>query len=648
MLANVRCAALGFFFVSLASGAIHAVIANCCSGSGTIIEIDATNFNIDGYVSTGAISTGTFSGTDKLVLAKGGRNAVVESTTFYSKVLVGPSLLTVVDLQTGTASQPLTLPDSSGPLAINPRTYTIYYNYGDQDGDSHIVKIDPSSLTIVDDVDIGPFACVGMVVAPDGTRIYLESEGSATAVLSTTELTSLGTLPFAGPVAVSPDSSTIYIANSSNIEVISATSLEPTASVPYSSYSNAVGLSPDGSSLYVATGDQQLCVMNTRTLALSCQSLSATVGAVTVSPNGTVYLSAESPFGEILVFDPSSQSVVGSHEFPNGGPVAVSPSGNQLYFSGYFAQMSSTGAVPSTDLVRVAATGVGVGQGAYDRADDLVLFGDEQGFVEEFDAATLLMKGIVQVPSDSYSVANTALLGYNGSGISISNQPFNGKSNGGVVRFDPVSMEITGEVGVPCSRYNTCLGAVSKGHAYVFFSPGYPSEACSGIEVVDTATMTVEGILPPPEYMPIAFRISPANEGIGYEVHYGEQYVGPSTVTQIDLTTGAVVNRGQLPIPSNPVAYLAISPDGSVIYVVLVIDPNDFIDGTLYALDAQTLQVTASADLDLYDFLDVTPDGQYLYSQTPGGIAIISTSTLQIVQTIPTTINAGSVVFVGN
>ena len=77
-------------------------------------------------------------------------------------------------------------------------------------------------------------------------------------------------------------------------------------------------------------------------------------------------------------------------------------------------------------------------------------------------------------------------------------------------------------------------------------------------------------------------------------------------------------------------------------------------NNTLYAFDAKTLALTSTVPGIGLVNLSVSPDGKYLYGATPqcNGCAyrleIVSTSSLEVVATIPSAYQPGPALFLGN
>ncbi len=215
---------------------------------------------------------------------------------------------------------------------------------------------------------------------------------------------------------------------------------------------------------------------------------------------------------------------------------------------------------------------------------------------------------------------------------------------GEVLRFDPVSLQVTGRVSLPNSpNYLVSFAqTVMNGSTlYVPFSfsfnggpiqPGNAAAAsaavpANGIAVIDTLQMKLVAMWPFPT-LPL-LGLAPG-ASVGYAAFpIGDYQV---EVSEIDLSTGTTIAHVQLPGLASYFSNPAVSPDGSTVYF----STSD----TLYTLNGETLAITNTvAGIDLTN-LTVSPDGNYLYGGTPLPCAacseqIISTSSLKVVGTVP-------------
>ena len=136
--------------------------------------------------------------------------------------------------------------------------------------------------------------------------------------------------------------------------------------------------------------------------------------------------------------------------------------------------------------------------------------------------------------------------------------------------------------------------------------------------------MTLVAIVPFHSGTLVGFAIAPGT-GKGYLVARGSS----NQLLELDLQTLAVLRTAPLP----GYGYVVASPDGSTVYVSA---------GAIYAFSTQTMTVTGSSEVLYLGFLSITPDGEYIYGTdagqfgtTPGGVDILSTSSLAVVGAVP-------------
>jgi len=150
-----------------------------------------------------------------------------------------------------------------------------------------------------------------VAVTPDGSTVYVANQGAntvsviATASNTVTATIAVGSVPLG--VAASPDGSTVYVTNFQNntVSVIATASNMVLAVIPVGSSTpppegggpNGVAVSPDGSTVYVANfidGTVSVIATATDTVTATIPVGSGPLG-VAVTPDGsTVYVANES------------------------------------------------------------------------------------------------------------------------------------------------------------------------------------------------------------------------------------------------------------------------------------------------------------------------------------------------------------------
>jgi hypothetical protein len=386
-------------------------------------------------------------------------------------------------------------------------------------------------------------------------------------------------------------------------------------------------------------------------------------GGVAVSPDGTVYVGNTSnniqDGSEVLVFNPAAQSVTGTLSVYGYGPFTLNSTGSQLY---YLNQQSSTLAAtappPQPNVLGAAATGQ-LDSAAYDAIHNLLLVADTANNIEVLDARTFEPAGHLFVADlNSTNPYMTASVGSGFVTFVGSVSPTQGCDCAQILRFDPVSLQVTGAVTLlnnpndnlisysqPMMSGSTLYVPLSSsqngdtvGSAGSGLSAGVPNSA---IAVVDTLQMKLLALWPF-QALPL-LGLAPGH-GLGYAVVPAGSILD---LDEIELNTGRITRRVQIPgSPGAAYSNPAVSPDGSTIYFSS--------NSTLYRFNAQTLAVTNTVTGIGLTSLTVSPDGNYLYGGTPSPCQdcseqIISTSSLKVVGTIPlSTAYPQPALFVGN
>jgi hypothetical protein len=639
---------LAFILASRALPAPVVVIPNGGAGVGSLSVINPATGGVESNLLTAIAPAGGSITNAGFAITNSGSAAVLGLEQGPGAVYI----LSVVNLTTGkvTGQRELPFASTKGPVLIaanplitpNPKLSFLYLGYLDSSATFHIQEIDPITLDVLLDSNLASNGGLSMIVSPDGGTIYLTGY-SAVAAVRTSNLTLIGTVPVSNSsnAAVSPDSSTLYVAAGEYpnmaLTVIDTATLGVTQTVSLSEVSVIFGMaiSSDGSQIYIS-GQANFQGTDIFTLDLATQALNAVsavvIGGIAVSPDGTAYVGNGS---EVLVFDPTSQSVIRKLTAYSSGTFALNSTGSRLYYlNGQSSTLAATGPPPSQTIIGVAPTGF-LDSVAYDATNNRLLAADTANNLEVLDAVTFQPAGHLFLPN-----LNTTTPYVNASGgfgfITMA---------GEVLRFDPVSLMVTGRVALPNSpNYLVSFAqTVMNGSTlYVPFSfsfnggpiqlGGNASAAsaavpANGIAVIDTLQMQLVAMWPFPA-LPLLGLMPGASVG------YAALPIGDYQVelSEIDLSTGKTIAHVQLPGSASYFSNPAVSPDGSTVYF----STSD----TLYTLNGQTLAITNTiAGIDLTN-LTVSPDGNYLYGGTPllctdCSEQIISTSSLKVVGTVP-------------
>jgi hypothetical protein len=617
------------------------VIPNGGVGVGSLSVISPATGEVESNLVTAAAPVGGSITNTGFAITNAGSAAVLG----LEQGPVAVYVLSVVNLTTGRITGQRKLPFASpkGPvlIAANPTLSFLYLGYVDSSANFHLLEIDPFTLEVLLDSNLASNGGFNMLVSPDGGTIYLTGY-SAVAAVRTSNLTLVGTVPLpkSSNAAVSPDSSTLYVAAGEYpnmaLTVIDTATLGVTQTVSLSEVSVMFGmaLSPGGSQVYIS-GQANFQGTDIFTLDLATQALNAVsavvVGGIAVSPDGTVYAGNAS---EVLVFDPTSQSVIRKFSAYSSGAFALNSTGSRLYYlNGQSSTLAVTGPPPSQTIIGVVPTGF-LDSVAYDATNKRLLAADTANNLEVLDAVTFQPAGHLFLPNLNTTPPYVTAGG--GSGFIT--------MAGEVLQVDPVSLKVTGRVALPNSpNYLVSFApTVMNGSTlYVPFSfsfNGGPIQSANataasdavpanGIAVIDTLQMKLVTMWPFPT-LPL-LGLAP-----GASVGYAAFPIGDYQVDlrEIELSTGKTIAHVHLPGLASYFSNPAVSPDGSTVYF----STSD----TLYTLNGQTLAITNTvAGIDLTN-LTVSPDGHYLYGGTPSPCTdcseqIISTSSLKVAGTVP-------------
>ncbi len=631
------------------------VIPNGGAGVGSLSVIDPTTGMIERNLVTAvapAQPSSRITNYNFAITDAGGSVAVIglqQSPAAY--------ILSAVDLSTGAITGHVELsyvPKAGVPVVVaNPGANVLYLGYDDTSGDFHIQALDPITLHVIQQSNLGAYGGQAMIVSPDGQTIYV-TDSSAVIAVEASNLGLIGTVPLAvvSNATVSPDSSTLYVAAGEypnvTVAVIDTATLQVSESIPISEVSAVFGIaiSPSGSQLYLSgqanSQGTDIFTLDLATRALTSVSVVVN-GSIAVSPAGTVYAGVGT---EVLVFDPASQSVTSTISADSTGVFALNSTGSRIYYlNSRSSALAATAPPPSPAILGETATGQ-LESTAYDATNNLVLAADTANNIEVLNAATFQPTGHLFEPNLNTTPPYLSASG--GSGFVT--------MAGEVARFDPVSLVSTGTVALPSSANylvsysptvmdgSTLLVPFSfsfNGGPIQFGRTGSQSVPPNGVWVIDTLQMKIVATWPFPALPLLGLA---AGSSVAYAVFpAGGQQLD---VEEIELSTGRIVAGVQVPGVAGYYSNPAVSPDGSIIYL--------FSGNTLYTFSASTLVIINSAAGVGLTNLSVSPDGSYLYGGTPVPCQdcseqIISTSSLEVLGTIPTsTAYPEPVLFVAN
>jgi hypothetical protein len=167
---------------------------------------------------------------------------------------------------TNTALPPITLPAHLGgqpfDVALTPTGKTAYVIYDVQPGPPYsnsVIPIDLATNTALAPIALpAPGAASGLVIAPDGGTVYVESAGGVTPIKTATNQAEAPIdLPksagYAYSIAMTPDGKMIYVLTPRGVVPIRTASRTVLPMIKIPNQSNALAISPNGRTIYVDT-----------------------------------------------------------------------------------------------------------------------------------------------------------------------------------------------------------------------------------------------------------------------------------------------------------------------------------------------------------------------------------------------------------
>ncbi len=242
--------------------------------------------------------------------------------------LPNQSGLGVAVLDVSTGAQIAAVPVGAAPIgvAVAPNGRYVYVTLHNSNAVS-VISTNTNAVQAQIQAGTRP---VGIAVSPDGKRLYMSNFLTATAAgagsqwvngtltvidaVSRTAQTSIFVGANPAGVAVSPDGSRVYVANSGSgtMSVISTATDTVTSTIAVGASPFGVAASPDGQRVYVAnSGDASVSVINAATLTLaSTIRVGGHAMGVAVSDDSTRVV-VSNPFdNSISVVDAATQTVV--------------------------------------------------------------------------------------------------------------------------------------------------------------------------------------------------------------------------------------------------------------------------------------------------------------------------------------------------
>ena len=490
--------------------------------------------------------------------------------------------------------------------------------------------IDTSTNAVVVTVGVGARP-VALAVTPDGSLAYVANSNSSNVSVIATDsvVATIGVGSFPVAVAITPDGKHAYVANfnSNNVSVIDTVQNTVVATVVVGSNPAGVAITPDGKHAYVTNqNSSNVSVISTltNTIETTVPSVTFRPGGIAITPDGAhAYVTDTSSFN-VAVIAISTNTVVGGLS-AQGEPftVAISPDGKRAYTANLGAGSVSvidtgTNAVLSNVPVGSFPRGVAV------TADGSFVYVTNQGS----DSLS-----VIDTVSDTVVATLTMTAGSQPYGIAIAPAP--------PLPAPPphppaprayVTNPNSGNVLVVDTGINTVVATLkTAGTSFgVAVSPkgdrAYVTNGSNNVSVIDTGSNAILGNVTVGAF-PAGVAVSPDGSHV-YVANHTNASFSPSTVSVIDAATNTVaatVGVGVLPWG------VAITPDGSRAYVT---NENS---STVSVVNTSTNTVVATVPVGFTpQGVAVIPDGSraYVANSNSGTVSVIDTATNKVVTTV--------------
>ncbi len=245
----------------------------------------------------------------------------------------------VAVIDTGTNRVLTTIPIPAGPhgLVISPDGLRVYAS---SDGASTVSVISTVTDRVVSTIEVGK-SPHGLAISRDGRQILAAVFGeSQVAVINAARNDVVARIPVGNPhnIAISPDGRTAYVASqqpgAAALAILDLATRRQTGTVPLDKTPRALNFSPDGAALYftLASADAVQVLDPQRNQVVGQIPVGASPHHPFFTPNGKYGLVVSQGPGQLAVIDPSNQRVVGIitvGKFPHW--IATSSDGTNAY-----------------------------------------------------------------------------------------------------------------------------------------------------------------------------------------------------------------------------------------------------------------------------------------------------------------------------
>jgi YVTN family beta-propeller protein len=220
----------------------------------------------------------------------------------------------VIDTTTNRVLRTIAVPKGPHGLVMTPDGRKVYVS---SDGASTVSVIDTLTDQVVSSIDVGPNPH-GLAISPDGRKLLVMAFGAnQVIVVDTTSNRILGQIPvpLAHNGAISSDGRVAYVGSqlqgATAIAVLDLTAMQEIAKVPLDKTPRGLDLSPEGKWLYFTiAGMDAVLVLETATNQIVGQVATGVSPHVALfAPDGQVALVVNQGPGELSLIEPTNHAV---------------------------------------------------------------------------------------------------------------------------------------------------------------------------------------------------------------------------------------------------------------------------------------------------------------------------------------------------
>jgi YVTN family beta-propeller protein len=502
-----------------------------------------------------------------------------------------------------------------------------------------------------------PWIRLGYVANSTSNRVSVINLDTGVTVVSM----AVGTDPRG--IAISPDRSTVYVANyataalgGGTVSVISAATNTVIKTITVGTNPTGVAASPDGAFVYVTnSGDGTVSVISTATNTVSGAAITVgtTPQGVVVSPEGSTIYVANYGSGSVSVIDASSHAVISVPVGSTTGAIAVSPDFGSFYVASSTGKSVSVFTTGSNALAATVPLGSGVNPTALAVSPD----GSKVYVVAAASAASVISVPGHVVTTMELGNSNARGVVFSGDGskafVTTGDQvtPITAASNTpGTASASAGAWGIAAATDAPPVALGAVLGAVTPGTAGSAIS--FDASASTGQIVsyhwtfgdgaiattaTSTTTHTYASSYPPGYAASVTVTDTSATSAPAAQTaHVSGAPLAPlayvsnlnaGTISVVDSATGVTLSS---PTVGTSPGAVAVSPDGSKVCVV-----NSGSNSVSIITTASNAVATIAVQFSPAA-IAISPDGGRVYvtNRSSNSVSVISAATARVVATI--------------